>query len=94
MNFVVTIHNCARQHEFSGVCHYSFGLYQLHAAILATPVLAITLLLCPVSGLLGIGIFDPQLGGDPVLFQHFFWFTRIPAVYIMILPAMGVVSVN
>ena len=60
--------------------------------ILATPVLAITLILLTAERLLGIGIFDPKLGGDPVLFQHFFWFYSHPAVYIMILPAMGIES--
>ena len=60
--------------------------------VLATPVLAITLLLLIVERTLGLGIFDPALGGDPVLFQHFFWFYSHPAVYIMILPAMGVIS--
>jgi cytochrome c oxidase subunit 1 len=60
--------------------------------ILATPVLAITLLLLFAERTLGVGIFDPALGGDPVLYQHFFWFYSHPAVYIMILPAMGVIS--
>ncbi len=60
--------------------------------ILATPVLAITLLLLIAERALGVGIFDPKLGGDPILYQHFFWFYSHPAVYIMILPAMGVVS--
>ena len=60
--------------------------------ILATPVLAITLLLLIAERVIGIGIFDPALGGDPVLYQHFFWFYSHPAVYIMILPAMGVIS--
>ena len=67
---------------------YSTGIIQ----ILATPVLAITLLLLIAETTLGIGIFDPTLGGDPVLYQHFFWFYSHPAVYIMILPALGVVS--
>ena len=57
--------------------------------ILATPVLAITLLLLLAERLLHVGIFDPSIGGDPVLFQHFFWFYSHPAVYIMILPAHG-----
>jgi cytochrome c oxidase subunit I len=60
--------------------------------VLATPVLAITLLLLLVEKSMGVGIFDPAQGGDPVLFQHFFWFYSHPAVYIMILPAMGVIS--
>jgi cytochrome c oxidase subunit 1 len=55
-------------------------------------VLAITLLLLTMERFLGLGIFDPRLGGDPVLFQHFFWFYSHPAVYIMIVPGMGVVS--
>src|SRR5205085_4004374 len=67
---------------------YSTSLIQ----ILATPVLAITLLLLVAERTLGVGVFDPALGGDPVLYQHFFWFYSHPAVYIMILPAMGVIS--
>ena len=58
--------------------------------VLGTPVLAITLLLVAVERVFGVGIFDPALGGDPVLFQHLFWFYSHPAVYIMILPGMGV----
>ncbi len=60
--------------------------------VLATPVLAITLLLVAVERIFGVGIFDPALGGDPLLFQHLFWFYGHPAVYIEILPGMGVVS--
>jgi cytochrome c oxidase subunit 1 len=60
--------------------------------VLATPVLAITLALLCVERIWGVGIFNPKLGGDPVLFQHLFWFYSHPAVYIMILPGMGVVS--
>ena len=60
--------------------------------VLATPVLAITLALLCVERLWDLGIFDPKLGGDPLLFQHLFWFYSHPAVYIMILPGMGVVS--
>ncbi len=67
---------------------YSTAIIQ----VLATPVLAITLLLLTAERLLKIGIFDPYQGGDPVLFQHFFWFYSHPAVYIMILPAMGIIS--
>ena len=68
--------------------HYATSLIM----ILGTPVLAITLLLVAAERALHLGIFDPALGGDPVLFQHLFWFYSHPAVYIMILPAMGVIS--
>ncbi len=67
---------------------YSTSIIQ----VLATPVLAITVLLLTVERAFRLGIFDPALGGDPVLFQHFFWFYSHPAVYIMVLPAMGVIS--
>jgi cytochrome c oxidase subunit I len=60
--------------------------------VLATPVLAMTLALVAIERILQIGIFDPALGGDPLLFQHLFWFYSHPAVYIMVLPAMGVAS--
>jgi cytochrome c oxidase subunit 1 len=60
--------------------------------VLATPVLGITLLLLMMERILHVGIFNPAYGGDPVLFQHFFWFYSHPAVYIMVLPAMGVIS--
>jgi cytochrome c oxidase subunit I len=60
--------------------------------VLATPVLAITLLLVAMERLLRVGFFDPALGGDPLLFQNLFWFYSHPAVYIMILPGMGVTS--
>src|SRR5687767_4082610 len=68
--------------------HYATSLIM----VLGTPVIAITLLLVIIERGLGIGIFDPKLGGDPILFQHLFWFYSHPAVYIMVLPAMGVVS--
>ena len=60
--------------------------------VLATPVLAITLLLLAFERIFHVGVFDPALGGDPLLFQHLFWFYSHPAVYIMILPGLGVVS--
>src|SRR5260370_1442638 len=60
--------------------------------ILGTPVIAITLLLVGMERMFHLGFFNPQLGGDPILFQHLFWFYSHPAVYIMILPAMGVIS--
>src|SRR5205085_3017605 len=60
--------------------------------ILGTPVIAITLLLLAAERIFHVGIFDPRIGGDPVLFQHFFWFYSHPAVYIMILPGMAIIS--
>ena len=60
--------------------------------VLGTPVLAITLVLVALERLFGIGVFDPTKGGDPLLFQHLFWFYSHPAVYIMILPGMAVIS--
>ena len=60
--------------------------------ILATPIIGITMLLVVMERLFGIGVFDPSKGGDPLLYQHLFWIYSHPAVYIMILPAMGVIS--
>lgn len=94
LNFIVTIHKLrAKGMGFFQMPLFVWSLYSTAIIqVLATPVLAITLLLLSAERLLGIGVFDPKLGGDPVLFQHFFWFYSHPAVYIMILPAMGVVS--
>ncbi len=94
LNFIVTIHRF--RPPGMGWFRMPLFLWALYATaiiqVLATPVLGITLLLLIVERVLGVGIFDPTLGGDPVLFQHFFWFYSHPAVYIMILPAMGVIS--
>src|SRR5882762_8830942 len=68
--------------------HYATSLIM----ILGTPVIAITLLLAGLERVFGLGFFNPAMGGDPILFQHLFWFYSHPAVYIMILPAMGVIS--
>jgi cytochrome c oxidase subunit 1 len=94
LNFIVTIHKM----RAPGLTWFRLPLFiwSLYATslimVLATPVLAITLGLMSVERFWGVGIFDPKLGGDPVLFQHLFWFYSHPAVYIMILPGMGVVS--
>jgi cytochrome c oxidase subunit 1 len=93
-NFIVTIHRM----RAPGLTWFRLPLFVwAHYAtslvmILGTPVVAITLVLMMAERSLGLGIFDPRLGGDPVLFQHLFWFYSHPAVYIMILPAMGVIS--
>jgi cytochrome c oxidase subunit 1 len=94
MNFIVTIHRLRPP----GMTWFRMPLFlwSLYATaviqVLATPVLGITLVLVIIERAFGIGIFDPSLGGDPVLYQHFFWFYSHPAVYIMILPAMGIIS--
>jgi cytochrome c oxidase subunit I len=94
LNFVVTIHRMrAPGLTWSRLplfvwAHYATSIIQL----LGTPVLAITLLLVVFERAFNLGIFDPTRGGDPLLFQHLFWFYSHPAVYIMILPAMGVVT--
>jgi len=94
LNFIVTVHKL----RAPGLTWFKLPLFiwAIYATsvlqVLATPVLGITLLLLVFEHLYGIGIFDPALGGDPVLFQHMFWFYSHPAVYIMILPALGVIS--
>ncbi|MBE1161541.1 cytochrome c oxidase subunit I [Dyella acidiphila] len=94
LNFIVTIHTMrAPGMHWYRLPLFIWGIYATSIVMmLATPVLAMTLCLIGLERLFGVGIFDPSLGGDPVLFQHFFWFYSHPAVYIMILPAMGVVS--
>jgi cytochrome c oxidase subunit 1 len=94
VNFMVTIHRM----RAPGLTWFRLPLlvWALYATslvqILGTPVVAITVLMLALERGLGFGIFDPRLGGDPVLFQHLFWFYSHPAVYIMILPPMGVIS--
>ncbi len=94
LNFIVTIHRM----RAPGLTWFRLPLFVwAHYAtslimVLGTPVIAITVFLLALERGLRIGFFDPALGGDPVLFQHLFWFYSHPAVYIMILPAMGVVS--
>ncbi|MEO6574806.1 MAG: cbb3-type cytochrome c oxidase subunit I, partial [Polyangiaceae bacterium] len=94
VNFLVTVHKLrAPGQTWTKLPLFIWGLYATSIIqVLATPVLAITLLLLTMERALGLGIFDPKLGGDPVLFQHFFWFYSHPAVYIMIVPGMGVVN--
>jgi len=94
LNFIVTIHRM----RAPGLTWFRLPLFVWSmygtslVQILGTPVVAIAIVLVAAERLLNIGIFDPALGGDPVLFQHLFWFYSHPAVYIMILPAMGVIS--
>jgi cytochrome c oxidase subunit I len=94
LNFIVTVHKM----RAPGMTWFRMPLFiwSIYATsiiqVLATPVLGITMVLLGVERLVHVGIFDPNLGGDPVLFQHMFWFYSHPAVYIMILPSLGVVS--
>jgi cytochrome c oxidase subunit 1 len=94
LNFIVTIHKM----RAPGLTWFRLPLFlwAMYATsvimVLGTPVVAITLVLVAFERLLHVGIFDPKLGGDPILFQHLFWFYSHPAVYIMVLPGMGVVS--
>lgn len=94
LNFIVTIHTM----RAPGMTWFRLPLFVwAHYAtslvmILGTPVIAITILLLALERIAHVGIFDPAIGGDPILFQHLFWFYSHPAVYIMVLPGMGVIS--
>ncbi len=94
LNFIVTIHKMrAPGLTWFRMPLFLWAIYSTSIImILGTPVLAITIFLLALEHLFRVGIFSPALGGDPLLFQHLFWFYSHPAVYIMILPAMGVVS--
>jgi cytochrome c oxidase subunit I len=94
LNFIVTIHRM----RAPGMTWFKMPLFpwSLYATawiqVLATPIVGITLLMIVAERTLRIGFFDPSLGGDPILYQHLFWIYSHPAVYIMILPAMGVIT--
>ncbi len=94
LNFIVTIHTM----RAPGMTWFRLPLFvwanyaTALVMILGTPVVAITVLLVAIERVVRVGIFDPAIGGDPILFQHLFWFYSHPAVYIMVLPGMGVVS--
>jgi cytochrome c oxidase subunit 1 len=94
LNFIVTIHTMRApgmtwfRLPLFVWAHYAVSLVM----ILGTPVVAITILLLALERVAHVGIFDPSIGGDPILFQHMFWFYSHPAVYIMILPGMGIIS--
>ena len=94
LNFIVTIHTMRApgmtwfRLPLFVWAHYAVSLVM----ILGTPVIAITILLLAIERIARVGIFDPAIGGDPILFQHLFWFYSHPAVYIMVLPGMGVIS--
>ncbi|MDH3258387.1 MAG: cytochrome c oxidase subunit I [Deltaproteobacteria bacterium] len=94
LNFVTTMHRLrAPGMKWMWMPLFPWSLYATGwVQILATPVVGITLLLIIIERYFGIGVFDPSKGGDPILYQHLFWIYSHPAVYIMILPGMGVVS--
>jgi len=94
LNFIVTVHKLRA--PGMGWFDMPLMIWALYATsiiqVLATPVIGITLLLLVFERVMHIGIFDPGMGGDPVLYQHFFWFYSHPVVYVMILPGMGIIS--
>ncbi len=94
LNFIVTIHTMrAPGMTWFRLPLFVWGHYATSLIIvLGTPVVAVTILMVGAERVLHLGLFDPALGGDPILFQHLFWFYSHPAVYIMILPAMAVIS--
>ena len=94
INFVTTVHRMRA--PGMGWFRLPLFVWSTYATawiqIIATPIIAITIVLVILERLFGVGVFDPSIGGDPILYQHLFWIYSHPAVYIMILPAMGVVS--
>lgn len=94
LNFVTTVHRMrVKGMGWLQIPLFTWSLYATAwVQILATPVISITLVLVVLERLLNIGLFDPDKGGDPLLYQHLFWMYSHPAVYIMILPGMGVIS--
>src|ERR671912_788558 len=94
LNFIVTIHRM----RAPGMTWFRLPLFVWAEyatsiiMVLGTPVLAITIVLLALERVMKVGIFDPALGGDPILFQHLFWFYSHPAVYIMIIPGFGVIN--
>jgi cytochrome c oxidase subunit 1 len=94
LNFLVTIHRLrAPGMTWHRIPLFIWAMYATSIInVLATPVIGVTFLLLAAERLFGVAFFDPAKGGDPLLFQHFFWFYSHPVVYVMILPAMGVIS--
>lgn len=94
LNFIVTIHTLrAKGMRWLQMPLFVWAIYGTSwIQLIATPVLGLALLLVAIEHAFGFGLFDPARGGDPLLFQHLFWFYSHPAVYIMVLPAMGVIS--
>jgi cytochrome c oxidase subunit 1 len=94
LNFITTVHKMRKKEMgWMQIPLFTWSLYATSwVQLLATPVVSITLLLVMIERYFGVGLFDPAKGGDPILYQHLFWMYSHPAVYIMILPGMGVIS--
>ncbi|TAL38739.1 MAG: cytochrome c oxidase subunit I [Spirochaetes bacterium] len=94
INFITTVHRLRhRDMGWMQIPLFTWSVYgTAWVQLLATPVIAVTLLVVIFERLFGVGLFDPAKGGDPILFQHLFWMYSHPAVYIMILPGMGIIS--
>ena len=94
LNFITTVHRLrARQMGWFQIPLFTWSIYATAwVQLLATPIVAITLVVVALERIFGVGLFDPERGGDPLLYQHLFWMYSHPAVYIMILPVMGIIS--
>ena len=94
LNFITTVHRMRKkQMGWMQIPLFTWSLYATSwVQLLATPVISITLILVMIERYFNVGLFDPSKGGDPILYQHLFWIYSHPAVYIMILPGMGVIS--
>jgi cytochrome c oxidase subunit 1 len=94
LNFLTTVHRLrAREMGWLQIPLFTWSLYATAwVQLLATPIVAITLVVVLLERIFGVGLFDPERGGDPLLYQHLFWMYSHPAVYIMILPGMGIIS--
>jgi len=94
LNFITTIHRMRKKEMgWMQIPLFTWSIYATSwVQLLATPVVSITLILVMIERYVGVGLFDPEKGGDPILYQHLFWMYSHPAVYIMILPGMGVIS--
>jgi cytochrome c oxidase subunit 1 len=94
LNFITTVHRMrAKQMGWLQIPLFTWSIYATAwVQLLATPIVAITLVVVALERIFGVGLFDPEKGGDPLLYQHLFWMYSHPAVYIMVLPGMGIIS--
>src|SRR5208283_2970643 len=94
LNFITTVHRLKnKKMGWMQIPLFTWSIYATAwVQLLATPVIAVTFLVIIFERLFGVGLFDPSKGGDPLMYQHLFWMYSHPAVYIMILPGMGIIS--